>query len=137
MARELRTLVDILQDADENNRALVQELTDKNDDLQKTIDKMKATAKKQKTWKKKTERLGRRQRHALKNKNKTIADMTEHDKNQQALYDTLMKENQKLHDGMNEMKRYINEHACMTCGGTVYCATCYPAPPAPVPVTSK
>ena len=136
MARELRTLVDILQDADENNRALVQELTDKNDDLQKTVDKMKAAAKKQKTWKKKTERLGRRQKHALKNKNKTIADMTEHDENQQALLTVLETENQKLRDGLDEMKYYINEHACMLCGGTVYCATCYPAP-VPVPMTSE
>ena len=139
MARELRTFVDVIQDADEHNRTLFQELMDENETLQRTIDSMETRAKKLKTWRKKLVGHARRQKHLLKNKNKTIADMTEHDKNQQALYDTLMKENQKLHDGMNEMKLYVNEHACVMCGGTVYCDTRYPAPcaQAPVPMTNE
>ena len=78
-----------MEETDDHNKKVVKDLEDK-------IKKLTTTTKQGNTWRAKLKLQNRRLKRAMKNKDKIIADMTEHDLNQQALHDTLQTENSQL-----------------------------------------
>ncbi len=117
MALEPQSFVTLIQDVDAHNHALFMALTARNEDLQKTINKMKTDKRKQKTLQMKTMLHARRQKHLQKNKDKTIKDMMDHTNN-------LKEENKHLTKDCDTLNYYIKNHGCMECSGNYHCTTC-------------
>ena len=142
MARELKTFVDIIQDADQHNRALFDEMTEENKKLQKTIDALTRIAKTRKTWKLKNTLQVRRQKHLLGRQSTKIerlkTDNTEL-KTYSAQLETVIMDVQtenlellvKLDENIedfNDITERLADNSCAYCGRPT---------PRPVPTTSR